>query len=249
MIPILLSTACYHNKYESVIDAAIRAVKPNHEIDGIEVSFLKTSECFDFKANDELINYSKNNQIFLHACTKNIVYSDNFESNKVLNKLKNIYDLLNAKQITFHTENIGSIDYLIKQMKVCNLNIETPDVMHTEGNYFESIEALLAYPELSLTLDIEHSRNHLNKFMNYGIIERISEIHYSNYNPNINHDCYSTVFERFNKIIELIKLIRKPVVIEIDLRNYSQLNDEFIDESRFIILNEIKLLRDSLTSF
>jgi hypothetical protein len=245
-IPIILSTACYHNKYERVIDAALRAIKPSHNVDGVEISFLKTSECYDFTVNSELVDYSKNNKIFLHACTKNIIYSNNFESNKVLNKLKNIYDSLNAKQITFHTENISSIDYLINYMKGYNLNIETPDVMRTERNYFKGIEALLLYPNLSLTLDIEHSRNHLHKFLKPKIIKRISEVHYSNYNPGINHDCYNTVFERFNEIINAIKLINKPVVVEIDLRNNFELNKEFMNESRFIISNEIKLLRNNL---
>jgi hypothetical protein len=249
MIPIILSTACYHRVYDNVIDSALRAIKPNHEIDGIEISLLSNDECLDFEPDGNLIGYSKNNSVFIHAPIKGVIYSKNPLSGKILDKIKNVYDSLNAKNATFHLENIESVDYLANQMEGYNISIENPYIKNADKNYFESLKNYLEKYNLGLTLDLEHSRNDLIKFLNPKIKKRIFEIHYSNYNPNFNHDCYSAVFERFDKIICAIKEINRPVVIEIDLRKVSQLNDEFIDVSNYVISKEIALIKKSLISF
>jgi len=247
MIPIILSTACYHDKYEKVIDAAIRAIKPSHNINGIELSLLTKNECLDFEINYELSEYSKkDNLIFIHAPAKSIVYLPKIESNKVLHRLKCIYDELGAKNIVFHCENIISMDYLISEMKGYNISIENPDAKMANSKYFETIENNMNNYPVNLTLDVEHARNDLPKFLKKGVVEKICEIHYSNYNPVFNHDSYNAVIERFHEIISAIKVINKPVVVEIDLRNDSALGKEFIKNSREIISKEIELLRNNL---
>lgn len=246
MIPILLSTACYHRKYEKVINSVARAIKPSHDIEGIELSLLSKNECLEFEIDNDFLNYSKNHLTFIHAPAKNIIYSDNFESNIIIDKLKNVYDSLNAKNITFHLDNIESIDYLINEMKGYDISIENPDVKRAKKDYFETIENYLNNYDINLTLDLEHARNDLSKFLKPNLIKRIAEIHYSNYNPDFNHDCYSAVFKRFNDIINAIKIVNKPVVIEVDLRIHSQLLIEFVNESGFIVSKEISLLKNNI---
>jgi hypothetical protein len=134
-------------------------------------------------------------------------------------------------------------------MKGYNISIENPDIKIANSRYFETIENILNNYPVNLTLDVEHAKNDLKKFLTPEIIPRISEIHYSKPNPSFNHDCYSAGFKRFDEIIKAIKLINKPIIIEVDLKNYSQLNDGFIDESRNVIFEEIELLQKNLTSF
>jgi len=248
MIPIILSTACYHNKYEKVIDSVLRAIKPSHGINGIELSFLKKEELMEFEPNKAIMEYSENSQIFIHAPAKNIIYLENDESNKVFTKIKSVYNLLGAKNVTFHLENINSIEYLAQEFSEYNISVENPDIENASKKYFETLENYLENYNIDLTLDIEHARNDLPKFLTKNIKNKISEIHYSNYNLPFNHDSYSAVFERFNNIIAVIKDVNKPVVIEIDLRNEAQLFGEFVDNSRFIISKEIALLKSNLIS-
>ncbi|MFA5333288.1 MAG: hypothetical protein WC376_02225 [Candidatus Nanoarchaeia archaeon] len=245
MIPILLSTACYHNKYDNINGAVLRAIKPSHIIDGLEISLLSKSECMEFKVSEELINYSAKKIISMHAASKGVVYRECTESNDILGKIKKDYDSLGVINVTFHKENIESIEYLIKQMKGYNFSIENTYILKTEKDYFKGLKKCLDLG-IGLTLDVEHARNELMRFLHPDIKKSIAEIHYSSYNPCFNHDCYSSVFERFEEIIKVIKIINKPVVIEIDLRNEEELFKEHISSSGFVISKEIALLRSRL---
>jgi hypothetical protein len=59
---------------------------------------------------------------------------------------------MNAKNITFHLENIQSIDYIAKEMKGYNISIENPDVKNAKKTYFKSIRDCLENYEFGFNI-------------------------------------------------------------------------------------------------
>lgn len=230
MNKVRISTGCYFRQIKNIDDCIERIL--THDVYGIEFSFLKTQELSDYKISssiEKLVNTYSNS---IHAPTKNVLYKNNIKSIELINKLKQVYSIYNCNNIVFHLENVVNTNFLLKEFKDYNISIENPD-SKCDFDYFPKLDELLN-KGFGLTLDICHalefSKNDLEILSKK---ENINEVHWS-FSGKYNHDSPAIILENINYALNVVKELKKPIVLEIDLRPE--------EKNRFIISKELELL-------
>ncbi|MDD4353542.1 MAG: hypothetical protein PHN56_03730 [Candidatus Nanoarchaeia archaeon] len=241
MIPIYLSTGCYNKKEKTIEDMILRAASASHKIQGVELSFLDPCELEYFNYSDKTDNALKKMKCTLHMPTKNIIYENNEECKKLIDKAIDVYDHFKCEVAVFHYQNVESFDYLISRFGKRKMLIENKDQISAKDCIAEMKPLFESYPDLGMVIDFEHAKYGAQQIIKE-FEEKICEVHWSSPKISINHNSYNTILRSFDNNIAFARRLNKPVVIEIDLRSEDELENEYLEISEFVIRKEIGLL-------
>lgn len=230
MNKILISSRAFKKNYKNSNDRIKQVLTYNPE--GVQISFLNVKELLDYKPTKEVIDLLKNKYNVFHAPTKNIIYKDEEKSNKVLKKIKELYNKLNCKIVVFHYNNFKDPSYVADKLLGLNLCIENLDLRRAEENYIEKMKMFFEnYPNFSLCLDVCHVLEHSKKDL-FELIRlfknKIKLTHWSYTFGELKHYSAKATIElakskkvekELNELKETIKDLNQPIVLEINRRH------------------------------
>lgn len=253
-IPILVSTNCYYNKYDNLIDSILRAGKKIHYADGVEISELQVEKFNNFTPDNEVRNLLKNAHVSLHLPSKRVLYNSS-----IVNTLEHackLYDELNCKYMLFHPDTVPDTDFVLEKVGSRSVCIENLDKKKLGGeDYLNNILYFLEENNsFGIVVDLEHAKDSLYDLTKNSIIrERIQGIHWSCPSNTFNHNSYNVIFKDFNRKIKSVLSFNKekvvPLIVEIGLITKEELEKNFITPSKYVIRNEINLIRHYLTEY
>ena len=175
-------------------------------IDGIELMLIDKFSIAELELDQNVEKYLKASQYStIHAPFFD--YKNDKKTKGVLTLIKQLYDRINAKNVTFHPDNI--IDYTLLAKCGFRVSIENNDKRKNLGfQKPEEIASLLSkYPFLSFTFDFGHAfavnSDDIDSFLK--LKDRMSQIHLSYCSDTLSEH----VFLFNNQSPELIANLKK----------------------------------------
>lgn len=178
---VSVSTGCFYKlgiSKNEVIDLI-----SGLSVDGVEVLFNKPQDIFDFELSELNLRFLKDKSfVTIHAPDGDVVYAGNPKAAEVLDRLENIYRLINAKNIVFHIhkdDELNILSYYAFQASVENDDWRKGENTNTVAGIGHILET---NPRLKFALDIGHAdsvgptatREYVENFR-----DKLSEIHLS----------------------------------------------------------------------
>lgn len=159
----------------------------------VEVNFATPSELFSFSDKDlELVKQFKT--VTIHAPFKDIKYKQ--KDVKVLNKLKELADIINPKYILFHPDTVTDFEFLYSKLGKY-IAFENMDVRKTFGNKVIDLKKVFEKcPDAGWVCDLNHVYT-IDKTMKFArelhkeFSSRLVGYHISGYdNDQVLHTCF-----------------------------------------------------------
>ncbi|MBW2981290.1 hypothetical protein KY343_00275 [Candidatus Woesearchaeota archaeon] len=236
---ICISKGCFWNPHEREdVNRYIRQAS-KLDIDGIEFLIGDALDLLTFRLKKSSIKILKNlkfNTIHapFHLDKEILFFSNNKRSKRILKKLHEIYDKMNAVNINIHPQQIE--DFRVFDMKNYNYSIENME-MHHEFKIKDYKKFLKK--GFKLVLDTTHASeaNELNKLLKI-FKKKIVYTHLSANYFNHLHIPLHVLKEEYLKPLNIIKKGNFPIVLE------SQIGTEDIREYK----KEVEFVRKWLNS-
>ena len=209
--------------------------------DGIELSFAFPEYLANFNITEENLKYLRSlKYVTIHAPWKNIQYGNNETSKKVLEKIEQLYEKINAKNVTFHPIEIEDVNIFDKYS--FNVSIENEDWKKSSYNSIEKMKQILdSNKRFKMTLDFAHvltvDSNDIKSYIDE-FADRISQIHLAYHNRNLNDHYF--LYKHQDEVKEFvghIKNLNVPIVLEAVAPN---------EEEVPLIKNEIEYVKKIL---
>jgi len=142
------------NYFDKIFD-----ILKNYDFDGFELAFQKFKRLENFKLSDSNLNFLKSlNFNTLHSPC-NFVFTGDKKSKELLKKMENIYKLIGAKNIVFHTCCFKK-NYDILKNYDFNYSIENEDSLKNVFNTIEEVKDFFAKNNnYNFTFDFAHANN------------------------------------------------------------------------------------------
>jgi sugar phosphate isomerase/epimerase len=212
------STGCFHKIYlDTITEETIQTYSEN----GITILELLVKN--DFILNkllkiDKSI-FNKFSRLSFHAPV-NLIYKNSKETIGLLNKIRDVVRNFGIKVVVIHADIVGDWSVFDKYLEIA-IAVENMDDRKSIGQHPQDLLPLLNNSNLGFVLDLQHifvndnsmelAFEFLNKFK-----DRLSEIHISAYNKELNHHL---LFQEKQEIIittlkKILEIKDVPVIIE-----------------------------------
>lgn len=227
--PICISTGCVYKLFDySNRDSMIEELRKFSPM-GIELCSAYPEYLLSFDINENNLKYLRSLKFnSIHAPWKNITYGSNSTSDKVLQKISELYKLVNARNVVFHKGQIKDYESIL------NGNFE-PSIENDDWRKpkytIEDIENILnKNGKLKFTFDFAHALTvspadipaYLGKFK-----DKLIEIHLAMLNKNLKSHWFLHKYDNPG-IRDLLDDLKKasngvPLVLECVLSNRREL--------------------------
>jgi hypothetical protein len=208
-----VGTGTFYSKENYDINGTIRNINLL-DVSFIEITFGFLESFEELVLSEESLQLLKNfDLVTIHAPCVNYVKGKNAEP--ILVKLKELYNLIGAKHITFHPHYFEDFSILLDY----DWNVCIENSRPGKGWDFEKLRGLFTkYPQFGFVLDICHavefSKDELSTLFNE-FKDRIKYFHLSaTYNGNNHQPLHSLDDENYLLIFEEIINFDKPKLIE-----------------------------------
>lgn len=189
--------------------------------DGIELSFADPKHLINFKISEENLDYLNTLQFnSIHSPWINTIYGENEKSKIIVEKIKELYKKINAKNIVFHEEQIEDFNIIKDLIKEGYIASVENDDWEGECNSIPKLKNILSKnPELKFTFDFAHAYSiSPDEIPNYikELREKTVQIHLSILKKDLRTHRFLHKFDN-NKNQLLIKELKKtnvPLVLE-----------------------------------
>jgi len=223
--PICISISCVdklsddRNKFVE----KLRQLSPK----GVELSFAYPDDLFDFDINKNNLEYLRSLKFnSIHAPWKNIIYGKNKTSEKVLQKISELYKQIKCRNVVFHKNEIE--DYSVITNNGFTASIENDDWRKPNNNFEDMKDILDSRREFKLTFDFSHALSvsfpDNLRYINY-FKDRLIEIHLSIINKNSEkHDFlhkYNT--SELKALLQPLKTVFVPIILEGAVSNLEEI--------------------------
>lgn len=219
---ISASTGCFYDIYRSDINVAIEnIIKSRIDVDGIELMFPSREDLLNFQVRFDIKKFLNSLQYnSIHMPWNNIFYSE--KEVEFIKKVDDISDKINAKTLVFHTDVVSDYSLIISDKT--KTSVENPGSKEKYGSKISEIKEILSnHPKVFFTVDLAHLL--VNKWdikeikqLKNRIVEMHISIHRNSYHAPLNPDKGS--------ILEEIKFLDCPLVVECKIKNISELETE-----------------------
>ncbi len=239
---LLISTACYYRKNNDINSITSHII--THDVDGAEIAVLNAVNYVTSSINPVNFKCCK-----MHAACKNVVYDDNDFACEVLDKTRLDYKRNKCDNITFHYQNFKDPMFVLDYLSDCNLSVEYPDLKSSNKNVNKELSTFLQkYKDFNLVLDVCHAlerRAGLELFLSNPLfMERLIEVHWSYPGTLLNHDVFPKD-EYGTRLRDIILELDKDIVIELDLRKRSSLEELGLVEKKYLMRKEVEFIKAS----
>lgn len=214
--PICISTGCIYKLSDDRNDLIekLRELSPV----GIELSFVYPEYLLNFDINKNNLDYLKSLKFnSIHAPGLNMVYGANKTSERVLQKISELYKQINARNVVFHKGQIENYDLIMNNNFVAS--IENDDWRKPKHNVEDVKNALDRNKGLRFTFDFAHAvsisplsvHQYINNFKDETIEIHLSVINKDSEEHDFLHK-YDNV--KIRSLIQSLKVFSVPVVLE-----------------------------------
>jgi hypothetical protein len=169
---------------------------------------------------------NKFNLVALHLPYKDVSYKNDKSTKSILSKVRFLHLKYNFNLISFHPDKVEDWK-VFKDFTNLPLAVENMDCTRKDGRNIQDIKEILDdYKSFDFVLDLQHcytidksmklALKFVKKFKN-----KIKEIHISGYHNKYNH--FPLFKTKQNKIIiNELKTLNKPIIIESDLSDFNE---------------------------
>jgi hypothetical protein len=237
--PICISTGAVYKLTEDM-NEKIGLVK-EFSPDGIELCFADARYLIDFQISKENLSYLCGlKSVSIHAPWLGIRYSENPRCQDVLKAIKDLYYLINARNVVFHADFVGDFDVF----RNCDFiySIENNDWRHP-FNTVSEIGVLLSENErIKFTFDFAHALSVLPasvpNFINH-FKDKIIQVHLSYHGRELSGHWFLHKYdsEEMRNLIKQLKILDVSIVLECVANDENELS---------LIQNEIEYVREVL---
>lgn len=214
--PICLSTGCVYklsNNRNDLIEE-LRKLSPS----GIELSFAYSEYLLQFDISRDNLDYLRTLKFnSIHSPWENITYGRNKISGEVLNKISELYQQINARNVVFHKTQIDNYNVIVDNNFVAS--IENDDWRKPEHNVEDMKNILNKNKRFKFTLDFAHALSvsplDIIKYADC-FKSKLIEIHLSMMDKVLGkHDfLYKYDSQEIRSLCEPLKAFSIPVVLE-----------------------------------
>ncbi|MFH1073290.1 MAG: hypothetical protein V1743_07725 [Nanoarchaeota archaeon] len=213
MQKILLNTGLFVKKGVYDINTAIEIID-KLPVDGVEIGLSFLDQLKNFRLSQQSFSILKKKEFVSIHAPVNFLYSNDAYTKDVLNKLKQVYDLVNAQYAVFHL-------HTIKDLSIFDDSSLTICMENDRGVYNQDAEVikkiLEPYPKLKFLLDTNHAMSVSEKEVGALVKKlksRILAIHLSIWYQQEEHVPCHLVSEEALAQAEPIKKLDIPIVLE-----------------------------------
>jgi len=196
--------------------------------DGVEVSFARPDRLLNFKISDSSLRYLKSlKHVSIHAPWIDISYGDNQKSQDVLGSIKKLYNLIEAKNVVFHQENIDNISSITGLELV--ISIENMDGNQKPNTIVETEKFLNKNKGMKFVFDFAHALNvsyddiplYLNRFK-----DRLIAIHISYKDRELKDHWFLHRYDspKMRELLNEVKRFDVPLVLECVASNKQEIH-------------------------
>ncbi len=214
--PICISTGCIYNLSDDRNDLIekLRDLSPV----GIELSFVYPEYLLNFDINKNNLDYLKSLKFnSIHAPGVNVVYGANKTSERVLQKISELYSQINARNVVFHKGQIENYDLIMNNNFVAS--IENDDWRKPKHNVEDIKNVLDKNKGLKLTFDFAHAVSissldayqYINNFKDETIEIHLSVINKDSGEHDLLHK-YDNL--KIRSLLQSLKVLSAPVILE-----------------------------------
>ena len=214
--PICISTGCVYKLSDDRNDLIeeLRKLSPK----GIELSFAYPEYLLEFDISKNNLDYLRTLKFnSIHSPWENIIYGKNKTSEEVLNKISELYQQINARNVVFHKKQIENYNLIVDNNFVAS--IENDDWRKSKHSV-EDIKIILdENKRFKFTFDFAHalsvSSSDVPQYINY-FKDRLIEIHLSIIDKESEKHDFLHKYDNIEirKLLRLLKDSSIPVILE-----------------------------------